>query len=415
MAPPKKNEKNNTEDAKVNLDDLTTDLIKELNKESDSRVAWNLSTDISPTHVVDWYSTGSSLLDAMISNKATGGGLPGGRIVEIFGPPSIGKSHIAAQICISAQKKGGIAVYMDTENAVNPENLSALGVNTKRRFVYAQPECIEEVFRVAESTINKLKSINKEIPVVIVWDSLAASPAKAELEGEYEDNSIGLAARKISQSLRKFTQLVGNKNVLFVILNQTRTKVGVMHGDPTTTPGGAAVPFHSSVRIQLIGGKKIMSENDKELPVGINITAKIIKNKIAYPYRRAEFEIHFGKGIVETEQFFDHVREQGEIQGDGKENLIEINVSGKKYLAGISGTQAWKYLRVYDGDTGTEALEFCKNFNKSDFFTVKNDPKYKPFVDGILERLLVLRVEPELTEEFVVQEAEKIEKKILLD
>lgn len=226
MAPPKKNEKNNTEDAKVNLDDLTTDLIKELNKESDSRVAWNLSTDISPTHVVDWYSTGSSLLDAMISNKATGGGLPGGRIVEIFGPPSIGKSHIAAQICISAQKKGGIAVYMDTENAVNPENLSALGVNTKRRFIYAQPECIEEVFRVAESTINKLKSTNKEIPVVIVWDSLAASPAKAELEGEYEDNSIGLAARKISQSLRKFTQLVGNKNVLFVILNQTRTKVG---------------------------------------------------------------------------------------------------------------------------------------------------------------------------------------------
>lgn len=188
-----------------------------------------------------------------------------------------------------------------------------------------------------------------------------------------------------------------------------------LHGDPTTTPGGAAVPFHSSVRIQLIGGKKIMSENDKELPIGINITAKIIKNKIAYPYRRAEFEIHFGKGIVETEQFFDHVREQGEIQGDGKENLIEIFVSGKKYLAGISGTQAWKYLRVYDGDTGTEALEFCKNFNKSDFFTVKNDPKYKPFVDGILERLLVLRVEPELTEEFVVQEAEKIEKKILLD
>lgn len=246
-------------------------------------------------------------------------------------------------------------------------------------------------------------------------------------EGVQNHYEIGeLKATSVHRVLqdKEWVQLKNHKESKFVdspidVVDMTveETQCYVANGqiNHNTTPGGAAVPFHSSVRIQLIGGKKIMSENDKELPIGINITAKIIKNKIAYPYRRAEFEIHFGKGIVETEQFFDHVREQGEIQGDGKENLIEINVSGKKYLAGISGTQAWKYLKVYDGDTGTEVAEYCKNFNKSDFFAVKNDPKYKPIVDAILERLLVLRVEPELTEDFIVQEAEKIEKKILLD
>ena len=355
--------------------DFVQDLIKDLNKEFQQKIAWNLSSDQSPTHVKRWISTGSRLLDLAIKN-ASGGGLPEGRIVEIYGPPSIGKSHIACQIAKSTQAMGGIVVYIDTENATNPENLRALGVDISRRFIYCDPQCVEDVFSVIESTIAKAKSVTKDIPIAIFWDSLAATPAKAELLGDYDKETIGLAARTLSKGFRKVTSVIGNNNVLLVVLNQIRTKIGVMYGDPMTTPGGMALPFHASVRISLAGGSKI--DNGADEMIGINVIARTTKNKVARPFRKVQFQIHFGKGIVEHEEIFDVVREYCDWRD--KQGLPMLEKDGK--LLKIEGTGAWKTLTVSDASTGE--IEIEKKFTKSKFGEIIADPAYSKYVDDLL-------------------------------
>jgi len=355
-------------------DDFTSDLISSLNKEHGSKVAYNLQTDSSPTHVKRWISTGSKQLDYIISNMRDGG-LPEGRIVEIFGPPSIGKSHIAIQVARSTQQMGGIVVYIDTENATSVENLSLLGVDISKRFVYVDTHCTEEVLSIAESTILKAKAMDKDVPITIIWDSVAASSPKAELVGDYDQNSIGLQARAISKGMRKITGVIGQTNTLMICLNQIRTNIGVMYGDPTTTPGGKAIPFHSSVRIKLGAGQKIENKN-KEV-IGINVSAKTIKNKVAPPFRSVNFEIHFGKGIMEHEQVFDELRKAGAaVVG---ENKIEL-----------AGTGAWKTLLVHNQKTGEVLVE--KKFYKADFGDVWNNPEYTSYIDDLLEATMVRKM-----------------------
>ncbi len=230
MASRKKEKEAEATPSKELADDFVQNLIKDLNREHATRVAWNLSTDMSPTHVKRWVGTGSVQLDYAVANRRDGG-LPEGRIIEIFGPPSIGKSHIAAQICCACQKMGGISVYIDTENAVNPENLRQLGVDVSKRFVYVETGCVEDTFQVMESIITKTKLANKDVPVVIIWDSVAATPARAELEAEYTQESIGLQARQLSKGFRKITQLIGAENITLVCLNQIRTKIGCVGED----------------------------------------------------------------------------------------------------------------------------------------------------------------------------------------
>ena len=374
-------------------DDFAQKLIDELNREHQSRIAWNLGTDISPTHVKRWISSGSRLLDYAISNRRNGG-YPEGRIVEIYGPPSIGKSHLATQAAISCQKMGGVVIYCDTENACNPETLSQLGIDVTKNFVYAEPSCIEDVFKVVESTIARVKETNKDIPVMIIWDSVAATPARAELLGDVDQQTIGLAARTISKCLRRVTQLIGNSNVLFLILNQIRLKVGVMYGSPETTPGGLAIPFHASTRIQLIGGSKIEGK-DGEL-IGINVEAKLIKNKVAQPFRRASFQIIFGVGVKDHEETFDMMRSHCADHGP-----VEV---GDKFVS-VSGTGGWKHFSVSASKEDHDAEKFLleKKFQKSTFNELWVDDKYKDWLENMLEVVMVKT--PQQAERDVKKEA----------
>ncbi len=356
------------------MDDFTEDLIKSINKDHGSKIAYNLEHDVSPTHVKRWISTGSRQLDYIIANRRDGG-LPEGRIVEIFGPPSIGKSHIAIQIAKSTQDMDGIVVYIDTENATSVENLSLLGIDISKRFVYVDTHCTEEVLSIAESTIMKAKAMNKDVPITIIWDSVAASSPKAELVGDYDKETIGLQARAISKGMRKITGVISNQNVLMICLNQIRTKIGVMYGDPTTTPGGKAIPFHSSVRIKLGAGQRIENKN-KEV-VGIHVSAKTIKNKVAAPFKECKFEIHFGVGIKEHEQLFDVLRKHGEA------------TIGDKVIR-VAGTSAWKTLLVSDAKTGEVIAE--KKFYKADFDEVLKDPEYKGYLEDLIEQAFVTRM-----------------------
>ena len=386
MAPPKTKKLpllSEEELANVNKEDIdfSAELIKQINKEAGSRIAFNLGTDDAPTNIKRWISTGSKQLDYIVSNR-TNGGLAEGRIIEIQGPASSGKSHIAYEIAKSTQHMGGIVVYIDTENATSVENLETIGIDIRKKFVFIQETCIEEIFKVIESTIEKARNLKADVPVTIIWDSVAASAPKAEIEGDYDQNTIGLAARVLSKGFRKITHVIGDKNVCLVLLNQQRIKIGVMFSDPTTTPGGMAIPYHASTRIKLTGGQQIKQTiNGKEAVVGINVTCKTIKNKVARPWREVSFEIHFGKGIRENEQLFDELREYCEKCKD------PVIVDGMKVK--VDGAGAWKYFTVSDNKTG-EVIHDLK-FYKSEFGEkVINNPEVQVYLNGLMDAVFIM-------------------------
>lgn len=378
-----KKKENNSID--LGNDDFSAELIKQLNKEHSSQIAFNLGTGTAPTEIKRWISTGSRQLDCIISNKMFGG-FAEGRVVEIQGAPSSGKSHIAYECAKATQRLGGICVYIDTENATSLENLQKVGIDTSRKFVFVQSGCTEEVFAVAESTITKARQMTKNVPVTIIWDSVAASSPRAELEGDYEQNTIGLQARVIGKGLRKIVNIIGNQNVLFLLVNQQRQKIGVSFGDPTTTPGGMAIPYMASIRISITStGQKQIKDKDGNI-IGISVSAKTIKNKVAPPFRSVQFQIIFGHGVVEHEEVFDAFREH--CSKNGSVLFEGTKQNSRPKLLSVDGTGAWKTFTIADPNTGEIETEL--KFYKADFGEkVLYVPEYSDYMDRMFEATFV--------------------------
>ena len=276
-------------------DDLANVIAENLNKKfKDNKVAYFLDgSDTTPTDIKDFVSTGSSMLDLAISNRENGG-VAVGRITEINGLESTGKSLLASHILAETQKQGGIAVYMDTETSVSVEFLGAIGVDVSK-LLYLHFECVEDIFEAMEDIIAKVRESDKDRLVTILVDSLAGASTKIEIEADFDKD--GYATSKaiiISKALRKITQLIGRQKVSLVFTNQLRQKLGVMFGDPWTTSGGKALPFHSSTRIRLKNLGQIKSGNKI---IGMKCRAQVIKNRLGPPLRHADYDMYFDSGI----------------------------------------------------------------------------------------------------------------------
>ena len=268
---------------------------------------------------IESISTGSLSLDLALGI----GGLPKGRIIEIYGPESSGKTTLALQVVAEAQKAGGICAFVDAEHAMDPAYAKKLGVKTDELLI-SQPDTGEQALEITDTLI-KSGSVS-----VLVVDSVAALTPKAELEGEMGDHHVGLQSRLMSQALRKITGSVSKSNTMIIFINQIRMKIGVMFGNPETTSGGNALKFYSSVRMDI---RRIGAIKDKDQVIGNTTRVKVIKNKVAPPFKVVEFDLMYGKGISKVGELIDlgakaNIVEKsgawyaykGEKIGQGKEN-----------------------------------------------------------------------------------------------
>ena len=271
-------------------------------------------------------STGSLSLDIALGV----GGIPRGRVTEIFGPESTGKSTLAYHVVASAQRNGGAAAYIDAEHALDPDYAARCGVNIEELLI-SQPDTAEQGLEIAEYLVRS-GALN-----VVVIDSVAALVPRAELEGDMGDSQMGLQARLMSHALRKLTAAINRSQTAVVFINQLREKVGVVFGNPEVTPGGRALKFYSSVRIDLRRVESIKQGNEI---VGTRIRAKVVKNKVAPPFRQAEFDIMFNQGIsfegdlVDLATAMGIVRKAGSFYSYGDTRIGQGRESAKEFLRG---------------------------------------------------------------------------------
>ncbi len=288
---------------------------------------------IGPISVI---STGSISFDAALGV----GGFPRGRVIEIFGPESSGKTTITLQVIAEAQQAGGLAAFVDAEHALDPQYARKLGVDTDNLLI-AQPDYGEQALEIVEALVR-----SNAVDVLVV-DSVAALVPKAELDGEMGDSHMGLQARLMSQALRKLTGTVSKSRTCLIFINQIREKIGVMFGNPETTTGGKALKFYSSVRIDI---RRIGAVKEGDVVVGSRTKVKIVKNKVAAPFRDAEFDILYGEGISREGDVLDLAvlhnivdksgawySYSGERIGQGRENVRKFLKENKDVFARVDG------------------------------------------------------------------------------
>jgi recombination protein RecA len=252
---------------------------------------------------IEAISTGSLGLDVALGI----GGLPRGRIVEIYGPESSGKTTLALHVIAEAQKKGGTCAFVDAEHALDPGYARKLGVNLDELLI-SQPDAGEQALEISDTLVR-----SGAIDVLVV-DSVAALVPRAELEGEMGDSHVGLQARLMSQALRKLTSTVSRSNCMVIFINQIRMKIGVMFGSPETTTGGNALKFYASVRLDI---RRIGAIKDKDEVVGNQTRVKVVKNKLAPPFKLAEFDIMYGEGVSKTGELIDLGVKAGVVEKSG--------------------------------------------------------------------------------------------------
>ena len=252
---------------------------------------------------IESISTGSLTLDGALGI----GGLPKGRVIEIYGPESSGKTTLALQVIAEAQKAGGICGFVDAEHALDPVYAKKLGVNTEELLI-SQPDTGEQALEITDTLI-KSGSMS-----VLVVDSVAALTPRAEIEGDMGDHHVGLQARLMSQALRKLTGSISRTNTMVIFINQIRMKIGIMFGSPETTSGGNALKFYSSVRMDI---RRIGAIKDKDQIIGNSTRVKVIKNKVAPPFKVVEFDLMYGKGISKVGELVDLGAKAGVVEKSG--------------------------------------------------------------------------------------------------
>ena len=314
-------------------DVLADTLADSLNKKfKDNKVAYFLDgTDQTPTDIKDFISTGSSMLDLAISNKPNGG-IAVGRITEINGLESSGKSLLGAHILAETQKKGGVAVYIDTETSVSQEFMQVIGIDMNK-MLYLHLETVEDIFEAIEEIVTKVRESDKDRLVTILVDSLAAATTKVEMEADFDKDGWATAkAIVISKAMRKITQMIGRQKVALVFTNQLRQKLGVMFGDPWTTSGGKALPFHASTRIRLKNMGQIKDTGKNVL--GMKCRAQIVKNRLGPPLRHADYDMYFDRGIDNYGAWLGVLKEHKLVKvGGAWYTLTDQNGKDHKFLS----------------------------------------------------------------------------------